>query len=625
MPPAKLKILTTQEPSSSLSADLIFSKLKKSFKGGCKKILLIQPFPFNSEYFEVNQALNKRYYNWPPYGLGVLCKNIKKRGYEAKILDMNFDVLTHIQEQSETTMPDDVLARDEIKKIWHKKTESMIEDFKPDLVALTCMFTMGHEMLIRMADFIRKNFPNIPIIAGGVHITNAPEYVLREAPSLDFAGLYEGDVSFCDMLDVINNKANIEKLKQISTMIDDEYYAISSRTTPNSDELNVIPDYDNLSIGNYSGLGEVGSYRSWLPVDFRGASVLSNRGCRARCSFCSVRNFNGKSVRPRDVDSVVEEIEGLVKEHQIQHITWIDDDLFFDQKRSIELFNKISDKKLGITWCASNGIIASAAAKSEELIEASARSGCVGMTFGLESGSDKILLEVHKPSRVVHYYKVGEMLKKYPQIFTRGFLIIGFPKETLKQMLETVKMSQEVGLDWYGVQLLSPLPSTEIYDTMVELGLIDDVTIKKNKDKDGSKLFVVRQGEKQRAKEKEQKNNAQKFVNPFSAKNLDIVPSREELHDIWLLVDYWINYEPILSMTDKNRLLKKRAILRDICDRMTKNNPISNLFLGIVEEKLGNSKEGHSRKELALKYLSQSEYWKKQFEALELQPLISVA
>ena len=28
-----------------------------------------------------------------------------------------------------------------------------------------------------------------------------------------------------------------------------------------------------------------------------------------------------------------------------------------------------------------------------------------------------------------------------------------------------------------------PLPSTEIYDTMVELGLIDDVTVKKNKDK----------------------------------------------------------------------------------------------------------------------------------------------
>ena len=190
-------------------------------------------------------------------------------------------------------------------------------------------------------------------------------------------------------------------------------------------------------------------------------------------------------------------------------------------------------------------------------------------------------------------------------------------------MMETVKMAQDVGLDWYGIQLLSPLPSTEIYDTMVELGLIDDVTVKANKDKkENSKLFVVRHGENQRAKEEAQKEDAKDFKNPFKNDNLNTVPTREDLHDIWLLVDYWINYEPILTMTDERRLEKKRAILTDICDRMTKNNPISNLFLGIVEDKLGNIVESTLRKEKAKDYLSESEYWKKQFSALKIHNLL---
>ena len=600
--------------------NIIFNKLQSLFGNKCHRILLIQPLPLNTEYLEINQVKNRRYYAWPPYGLGVLCENIKNRGYEVKILDLNYEVLSHINNNAENY--DDTLAQHEAEKIWKEKTAEIIDDFKPDMVALTCMFTMGHEMLVRMSDFIRDQRPNIPIFAGGVHITNAPEYILREAKNIDFVGLYEGDISFCDMIDVVNDRSSIENLKQISTIINDQYLTCDQRNPPQPEDLNVIPDFDDLPLGLYSTLGEVGSYRSWLPVDFRASSVLSNRGCRASCSFCSVLNFNGKSVRTRDVDSVVDEIEYLNKNHGITHIVWIDDDLFYNQRRTIELFNEIADRQIDITWCASNGVIASVAVKTPELMAAAARSGCIGMTFGLESGSDEILKEVRKPSRVVHYHKVGETMKKYPQIFTRGFLIIGFPNETLEQMLETVKMAQEIELDWYGVQLLSPLPSTRIYDTMVELGLIDDIRVKKNKDDADSKLFVVRHGENQRAKEKAQKAAAPKFLNPFETEDLNIVPSREALHDIWLLVDYWINYEPILKMTDLNRLKKKRAILFDICNRMTKDNPIANLFLGIVEEKLGNNTEAAAHRTLAVEYLSQSDYWQKQFQALKIYNLI---
>ena len=41
-------------------------------------------------------------------------------------------------------------------------------------------------------------------------------------------------------------------------------------------------------------------------------------------------------------------------------------------------------------------------------------------------------------------------------------------------MLDTIKLGQEMGMDWYGIQKLTPLPSTEIYSQMVDEGLIEE-------------------------------------------------------------------------------------------------------------------------------------------------------
>jgi len=617
----KLKQLEINATPESLETKkAIYGKIETTFKNGCRKILLVNSLPFNTEHFEIRQARNSRYYAWPPYGIAVLCKALRDRGYEVKLIDFNLEILDLINRRSD--IQDNESARELAENHWKSSLKQSVNNFQPDLVGLTCMFTMGHEMLIRTANFAKEEF-QIPTIVGGVHVTNATKFVLGESNNIDFAGLYESDVSFCDFIDVINKKLDLNRLNQIATIINGEYVAVDSRATPTADDLNIIPDYDSLDLSLYSSLGEVGSYRSWLPKQIKSTSILSNRGCRARCSFCSVRNFNGFGVRARSIESVIDELTKVKEKYGIGHVTWIDDDLFYDQERAVQLFNEMADRNLNIKWCASNGIIASAAAKTPALIESAARSGCIGMTFGLESGSDSILKAVHKPSKVHHYYIVGDLLKKYPQIFTRGFLIIGFPNETLSQMMQTVKMAQDVGLDWYGIQLLSPLPSTEIYEEMVSLGLIDDINLKKNKEGDGSKLFVVRQGEKQREQEQLQKNKVEKFVNLFEG-DWNVIPTREQLHDIWLLVDYWINYAPILELKDRDRLVKKKMILTDICDRMTKDNPLANLFLSVVDQKLGNVEESKKRNTIAKSYLNSSEYWKSRFDALNLNGLMEL-
>ena len=237
--------------STTSPKDVIYDKLSTIFKSGCNKILLVHPLPFNTENFEIHQARNRRYYTWPPYGLGVLCKNLKDRGNSVKLVDFNFETLELIENRPDIN--DEESARFLVKNYWKDRLEEVIDEFEPDLIGLTCMFTMGHEMLVRTADFIREKY-SIPIIVGGVHTTNAPDFVLVESNSIDFASLYESDVSFCDLIDIINGTKDKSELSQIATFIGEEYISIPSRAAPTPKDLEIVPDYDELRIDKYSYL-----------------------------------------------------------------------------------------------------------------------------------------------------------------------------------------------------------------------------------------------------------------------------------------------------------------------------------------------------------------------------------
>ena len=610
-----LNVLNETAPDFEKNRTRLATKIRTLAPGECQKVLLIQPGQISEAMIDLPIARNNRYYMYPPYALGVLSSNLKKENYDVKVLDLNYEIFEYIHDEKNQGITEET-----INTLWKDKLRAAIESFAPDIVGISCTFTMGHDLLVRTADFVKSVQKDIPVIAGGVHVTNAPTNVLKDGPNIDLVSLYESDVSFPTLLNFINNKETEDALSQLGTLIDEEYVHVGINERPTPEQLNVTPDYDSLPLEKYSSLGEIGTFRYWRDSERLGSSVLYNRGCRARCTFCSVENFNGKGVRGRSVSSVVDEIQTLKEKYGISHITWLDDDLFYDPKRTTSLFNEIVKRNLDITWDASNGIIASAAVVKEDLVAAAAESGCIGMYFGIESGNDEILKRIKKPSGVRHFLKLGEMMKKYPQIFTRGFLMMGFPGETLSQINDTIELSLKMEMDWYTVQLLTPLPSTPIYNEMVEEGYIEQDSL--NTDGEGYTMFSVRESERQRRKEKKQKVDAHEFYNMFKSR-LSVVPSKNELNELWFLVDYLINYQRLIEMDEPVKLEKMKRFLTDVSDRMTIGNPVSNLFLGIVETKLGSVDEGARRKLLAGEYMNESKYWQTRFESLNLTELIT--
>ena len=584
---------------------LIVEKLKNTIKAPCQKILLIHPQHIPEDQFNIEKALHSRYWSYQPYGCGVLSRNLESRGYVADILDLNYDMLDKAYRFKQD-------FRYSMWKDWFKKK---LEEFKPDVIGISCMFTMSHGIVKNIADAAKEYSPTLPVIGGGVHLSNARKNALNDCKSIDFIGIYECDRSFPDLIDFINGKKLATDLTQIATLVDGKFVAIETRATPLSNEIEASPTYYSLPVERYSSLGQIGTYGFiWKRQNRKGSSILTKRGCRAHCSFCSVATFNGPGVRERSVQSVLNEIKEL-HDNGINHLTLLDDDPLYDKKRAMEFFNGLVNLNLDLTWDASNGLIA--AAITEENMQAMSESRCIGFNLGIESGNSEILRRVHKPGTVDSFRKAKVIIDKYPHIFVKGFLIIGFPNETIRQLMDTINLSMELCFDWYSIQILNPLPSTEIYDEMIALGLAQD------KLETSDVAYVFGPHGKQHLREQREKLKAEEFFNLFSVNNLEEIPSEDKLKDYWFLMDYKINYEKILGINDPIKLRKLSLQLEDICNRIAPDSAIARLFYGINMHKLNDISLAKQSIAEAARLVDESAYWQRRFETLDLFNLLN--
>ncbi|MBI5418808.1 MAG: B12-binding domain-containing radical SAM protein [Deltaproteobacteria bacterium] len=571
----------------------IAAKLAKIFPQGCARILLINPPVIPEEEFDPAVARRNRYPVFPPYGLGILNRELKKHGYTTSLLDLNHAIY----------------ARDAVYSTWRDALQKRLDRFAPQVCAVSCMYSMTHPSLKAVAAFIKERHEEMPLIAGGVHPTGSPDVVLKDCPEIDFVMLVEGETTFVTLLDHVNGRAPAEALRQVGTHIGDKYVVLDDRRVET--EIDEPPDFDDLPLGDYHALGKIGAYHSILPEGTRATTILSNRGCRGSCVFCSVKDFYGGSrVRMRSVTAIVDEMARLKERYGVTHFMWLDDDLLFNEEHALRLFREMTARQLHITWDASNGVVASSI--TPRLAVCARDSGCIGLTIGIESGNPDILRSIRKPSGIHHYRRAAEALHAVPEIFTKGFLMLGFRGETVARIQDTVNLARELALDWYPIQILTPIPATGVRRQLEDEGLIgrDDIN---------ARFFLGSTGG-QRRREAEEKVLAKDFSDPFAG-DPERIPTPEELKDLWFVMDYRVNYEKILTEERPIKLVMLRKTLRDICDRVPEN-PLASLYLGIVEEKLADEEAAREGKRRAAEYLRASDFWHRRFEALDLHRLM---
>jgi radical SAM superfamily enzyme YgiQ (UPF0313 family) len=338
------------------------------------------------------------------------------------------------------------------------------------------MFSSLFENVGASLKLIRETHPEATIIVGGVHATMASKS-LYQFDEIDFILSYEAEDTFPQFLDYhLDGKGTKEEIQGLHYRTNGKFVAnpgsnVTGKRT-NFEEL-VWADWKAMRIDEYYKIGRFGgAYALGESENTPFAPVMTTRGCRAECSFCTVHNVMGRNVRMRTPKDVVDEIEYLNKEFGIRFIEVLDDDFTYSRQRSLDICHEIIRRKLDIVWTAKNGLIA--CSLNKELVEAFYESGCRYIQIGVESGNKEILKWIRKPLSIPKLLRVREMLHDFPDIYLAGYFMLGFPQETKAQMLDTYKLALELELDWCAITMAQPLPSSRMYETFIVEGIFKE-------------------------------------------------------------------------------------------------------------------------------------------------------
>ncbi len=581
-----------------------------------KRVLFVNPPDVDESIFDYDVAKRGRGNNYPSYGIGILTAQLSRLGYETDIINLNHELLKKVY-YSKNSKDFNYLNE------WQDLIDEKVKKFKPDIIGVSCLFSVTHNSFKKVCKYIKNNFQNLPVIVGGVHVSHDLDGVFKDLDGVDFVCMYEADLALPNLFNIINGKKDIKDLAQFAFKSKDKIVSFKKRLVPDGHTMSVMPAYEKMDIKDHSKYGTIGSWHGMLKKDIVVSTAQSNRGCRASCTFCNVRTYHGKTVRHRTVDSVVDELLRLQNDYGVEHIVWLDDDLLKDHKRTLEMFNEMVKRNLRLTWDATNGVIAHSL-KQKEIVQGAYESGCIGLHIGIESGNPEILKQIRKPGTVETFIEASEILKMYPKINTRALLMLGFPNETLSMIFDTIELAEKINFDWANLSILQPWKGTPIYEEMSDAGLLGDKEGTLKTEDNDKAPYQLGTYSRQRAIESgkiiektefsEIKNN---FLDRIKAKNLDVIPSPKDLDNLWFYMNFRINFARLLREERPEKLDQQYRFLKHITTKTAPDNAMMIYFFGLMEKKFI-GKISDTTKTRLKERLNNSSYWAEKFDSLNL-------
>jgi radical SAM superfamily enzyme YgiQ (UPF0313 family) len=175
----------------------------------------------------------------------------------------------------------------------------------------------------------------------------------------------------------------------------------------------------------------------------------------------------GKEFRARDPTKVVDELEWLKSNHDAGAgaFSFFDDAFTYDKERAIKICQEMRRRKINVPWDAQTRVDRI----SPEVLDAMKAADCQLLSFGAESGCQKILDSVHKKTTVEMNEKAIKMAKKAGLTVAMS-VIIGYPGETKESLKQTYDFIQRAEPDYVYLCMATPYPGTHLGSYLQELG-----------------------------------------------------------------------------------------------------------------------------------------------------------
>ncbi|MBV8773858.1 MAG: radical SAM protein [Deltaproteobacteria bacterium] len=218
----------------------------------------------------------------------------------------------------------------------------------------------------------------------------------------------------------------------------------------------------------------------------------TSRGCPFTCSYCSVKNVMGRTMRSREPEAVVQWVRDAVRNHGINSLFLVDDD-FFRSPRWEEILTGLAEVKRecpSLCFMMQVDVDASCYAnladgesesakhrRSRRFVELAANAGCYQAFVGIESlnpdnlnfatkyqNTDdrqrRMKLEDARRKVLEKYYRVVENWHKVGVAVHAGYML-GFPFDAADCGRIAARTLKKIGFDIVSFFIMTPLPGTE--------------------------------------------------------------------------------------------------------------------------------------------------------------------
>lgn len=376
-----------------------------------KKVLLVYP------------GIQSNFFPELPLPLIYVAWALKKAGFECEILDMRI-------QDYKTVKSGDYL-----------------------FVGITSMTGPMIKEGMRFVEYIKGLNPDIPAVWGGVHVSMLPEQSL-ESKYVDIVVRGEGELTVQELATALDSGGDLGTVRGLAYKKDGKIFRTMDREFMDLNKINKELPYELLDLSKYS--------LDYFPVH-------TSRGCPFRCSFCYNLISNKRRWRFKTAEKVVEEIQYIMEKFGAKKIAFFTEDEFFiDVRRVIKICEALLQNNIKITW-ASFCRFDSLEKVDDAMLKLIEDSGCTYLSFGAESGSERILKDIVTKDITVSDIIDGTAKMAKTNITQVVSFISGLPTETDEDMAKTFDLIDKLAMInpkiyFNGIVLYTPYPGTTLIE-----------------------------------------------------------------------------------------------------------------------------------------------------------------
>ena len=289
-----------------------------------------------------------------------------------------------------------------------------------DLIGITCVTPN-----VRTVKSLIAELPDKPILIGGAHPTFQPSTFEGIRNAIPVIG--EAD----EIIRVIIEDSIGKTLKPV-------YEA----TAPPCVEEIATPARHLVDLHRYS------------PGGWGDCTVLyTTRGCPYSCRFCS--KISGSTYRTFPISRVLSELEYCMS-LGFKRFVFGDDNIVIERGRMKSLLSELKPYHIEYRLNQDARYLA------PDVADLAHASGCVEISFGIESGSQKMLQLMNKQTSVAKNEETLKVAKK-AGLRTRAYLVVNFPGETPESIKETIDSMRRARPDRVLISNFAPLPGSYVF------------------------------------------------------------------------------------------------------------------------------------------------------------------